>query len=376
MSGRGGRGGRGGRNNRGGRGGRGHGSYFSSNGKGKQKGQCAEHIFDFQQKGSADLLRTTWDKIDQYVRTKYSQDMASELVNLKPVVIPDPEYPQAALDRHDVTVKRKLKDMNRKLKAYKTLKEKLEPLVESDPKKIVEIAEAESAIEKIEYELTQDFPVEMTASEEAAFNAEWKNHRERTAAIKKHRGNVFSLVKGQCTEVLLERLKREEKWSEVSESYGPIKLYKLITLVVQTKTDELYPHEQVYNEFLRVLSFGEADMTNYQYFERQKTKVEVAEGVGVSFVIDSLVDYQVEKDHPGSTLDQLSDKEQEKVKEDARERFLAYTMLRNADNKRHSNLKETIQNDFIKNLGDYPATRQEVMYLMDNFSKQKASKAS
>jgi hypothetical protein len=86
MSGRGGRSGRSGRGGRGtssGRGGRGRGNYYSSAGAAvKHKGLCAalsNHVFDYGQKGSADQMQTTWDKIVQHVGTIYGHDISNEI---------------------------------------------------------------------------------------------------------------------------------------------------------------------------------------------------------------------------------------------------------------------------------------------------------
>lgn len=50
------------------------------------------HIFDYGMKTSADLMRTTRKKIVRYVGSKYSGDIANELMNQTPLVIDPPEY--------------------------------------------------------------------------------------------------------------------------------------------------------------------------------------------------------------------------------------------------------------------------------------------
>ena len=95
MSGRGagGRGGRGG-GGRGGRGrGRGHG--YQGQGAARQSGLSKElghNIFDYGKKGSADQMRTTWEKLCQYVGKEMSEDIATELRNKTEVVIPEPVH--------------------------------------------------------------------------------------------------------------------------------------------------------------------------------------------------------------------------------------------------------------------------------------------
>ena len=93
MSGRGGRNGRGrggGRGTSNGRGGRGRGTSYSGTGAAvKNKGLCAalsHHVFDYGQKGAADQMRTTWEKLVHHVGTIYRHDISNELQNKKTVV--------------------------------------------------------------------------------------------------------------------------------------------------------------------------------------------------------------------------------------------------------------------------------------------------
>ena len=79
MSARGGRSGRGGGRNRyssRGRGGRGQNYSGAGTGGGKQ-GLCSalgKNVFDYGQKVSADQMRTSWEKLVQYVGTSYSHE--------------------------------------------------------------------------------------------------------------------------------------------------------------------------------------------------------------------------------------------------------------------------------------------------------------
>ncbi len=118
MSGRGGRQGRGNRggrdgNSRGGcaRGGRGRGNSYSGSSGAliKHKGLCAalgNYVFDYGQKGAADQMRTTWEKIVHHVGTIYGHDISNELQNKKRVIITKPEHTQDVLDRHAERVTR------------------------------------------------------------------------------------------------------------------------------------------------------------------------------------------------------------------------------------------------------------------------------
>ena len=95
MSGRGGRGhGRHGRDggNKGGRGsGRGRGHGYTGSASTAKKGLCAHlgtNVLDYSSKGAAHQMRTSYEKLVQYVGTNYGQDIANELQNKAAVMIP------------------------------------------------------------------------------------------------------------------------------------------------------------------------------------------------------------------------------------------------------------------------------------------------
>jgi hypothetical protein len=66
-------------------------------------GLCKElenNIFDYGIPNTANLMRTTQEKIEQYVGIKYGEDIANELTNKATVTIPPPVYSTAILLRH------------------------------------------------------------------------------------------------------------------------------------------------------------------------------------------------------------------------------------------------------------------------------------
>jgi F0F1-type ATP synthase gamma subunit len=106
MSGRG-----GGRNN--GRGGRGHGERgVRGRGRGQnytfsvntsKKGMCGNlgtNVFDYGQKSETDLMRTSWEKLVQYVGTTYGQYISNEPQNKIAVDIIEPVNSAEVMRKH------------------------------------------------------------------------------------------------------------------------------------------------------------------------------------------------------------------------------------------------------------------------------------
>ncbi len=132
MSGRGGRQGRGrgGRGTFSGRGGRGRGNHYSGAGATvKHKGLCSaltNHVFDYGQKGAADQMRTTWEKLVHHVGTIYGHDISNELQNKKTVTIAKPEHSVEVLAKHQDRVTRHNSQQQRLMSARLIQKTALE----------------------------------------------------------------------------------------------------------------------------------------------------------------------------------------------------------------------------------------------------------
>ena len=91
-------------------------------------------------------------------------------------------------------------------------------------------------------------PVSMvlTDADKTANSNAWQSYREINANLLKHRGQAYSLILVQCTQLLHDKLKQEPIWAVVSVSYNPLQLYRLIErgILVQTEVD--YPFAKFY----------------------------------------------------------------------------------------------------------------------------------
>ncbi len=76
---------------------------YTSKPKTSKVGLCKEledNIFNYGVPNAANLMRTTQEKIGQYVGIKYGEDIANELTNKATVTIPPAVYSTAILLRH------------------------------------------------------------------------------------------------------------------------------------------------------------------------------------------------------------------------------------------------------------------------------------
>ena len=60
-----------------------------------------------------------------------------------------------------------------------------------------------------EFNLQMEVPIYMSAVEKSEFNNINRTHHERTAKLDLHRGQVYALILGQCTQLLQDKMKQD-----------------------------------------------------------------------------------------------------------------------------------------------------------------------
>ena len=135
------------------------------------------------------------------------------------------------------------------------------------------------------------------------------------------------------------------------------------------QSDNQYKIGIVIEQLKLLLSYQQDDgVTNTAYYDRFKTRVDVAEHIGVSFNNPVLWDLQSQELY-SMDFDSLADATKEsKVKDDVKQAFLAYLFFINSNDKKHSQLKKTVANDHAKGDSEaYPSSCHAALTLMNDF---------
>jgi hypothetical protein len=218
-----------------------------------------------------------------------------------------------------------------------------------------------------EFSANIEVPIVLNDSQKTQFSNEWRTYRERNDDLIKHRGQTFSLIQGQCTQLLQDKMKQDTDWAVVSTPYDPLTLYRLIELTLLEQTEDQYPFATMYDQELSFYSFKQETLSNPQWYERFNTKVGVSEAIGVTRQHKVLLDY-VDQESYTKSFEGLGVAEQKLVRDDAEERYVSYAFLRQRGIQ-HGNLKVDLQNDFITGDNRYPKNSQQSLHLLDKYSK-------
>jgi hypothetical protein len=231
----------------------------------------------------------------------------------------------------------------------------------------MKLAILQNEIDQGNFSSSNEVAMELNDSEKTQFSNEWRTFRVRNANLIKHRGQAFSLIQGQCTQLLQDKMKQDKEWTNVSTSYDPLTMYRLIKRTVLAQTEDQYPFATVYDQELSFYSFRQETLSNPQWYEQFNTKVDVGDAIGVACQHKVLLEYVAQENHTSAFAD-LGIVEQRVVQDDAEERYISYAFLRQSGNQ-HVKLKVDLQNYFTTGDSRYPKNRQQTLHLLDKYSK-------
>ena len=88
------------------------------------------------------------------------------------------------------------------------------------------------------------------------------------------------MIRGQCTQVLLDKMKHDPDWETTTKSSDPLLLLDLIEKIVLAQGADQYPFTTIYEQQRELMAFQQNNLTNEQWYERFNTKVGVAKAIG------------------------------------------------------------------------------------------------
>jgi hypothetical protein len=238
-------------------------------------------------------MRTSWEKLAQYVGTNYGQDVSNELQNKITVILVEPVHTDDVLLKHslrEIMIRNGQMNIQRARKSQETILDAA-VLAGLDMEAPMKLALLQNEITRGGFSANIKVPIVLNDSQKTQFRNEWRTYRESNDNLIKHRGQAFSLIQGQCNQLLQDKMKQDTDWAIVSTAYDPLTLYLLIEQTKLAQTEDQYPFATVYDQELWFYSFKQETLSNPQWYERFNTKVDVSKEIGVTQQHRVLLDY-------------------------------------------------------------------------------------
>jgi hypothetical protein len=141
------------------------------------KGLCANlgtNVFDYGQKYAADLMRTLWEKLVQYARTNYGQDISNEVQNKTSVDIIAPVHSAEVLRKHglrEAMTRSRQRNIQRARQAQEKILEAA--VLAKDPDAPMKMAIIQNEIVQGDFSSSNEVAMELNDSEKTQFSNKW-----------------------------------------------------------------------------------------------------------------------------------------------------------------------------------------------------------
>ena len=295
--------GRGGRGAGGGRGARKARGGNTSSASIQTRGQCAalgNHTFEYGIRGAAEKARKSYEKLVTHCGTTMGIDISCELSTRAQFIVPEPAYPQSATATIQAGTPRRDAAHARLQAAREAKKAQLEAQLDEEPDDvdiILELAKLLNEMAEADYQASLPVKVELDGEEKDRYSNESKASSYRKTNLVKHRGQAFAMISGQCTQLLIDKMKCDKDHDTVMRSSDPLKLYALIEKTIMAQSEDEYPFETVYVCEQRFYSGQQGDLLNHRFYDKFNVQCDVDKAVGIERVHPTLINYMTEQSY-------------------------------------------------------------------------------
>jgi hypothetical protein len=167
---------------------------------------------------------------------------------------------------------------------------------------------------------------------------------------------IYSLLLGQCMDVVLAKLEASNTYNEMSEEADSMKLLKELCALVYNFQSQKYAPQALYKGKRRFYLLSQDKHSTCQaYLERFQNSVDVIEHCGGSIGQEPGLVRNVLKDKgliaEAATQDQIRE-----AQVTAQEVYLAAAFILGSDRNRYGKLLEDLENDYTQGQGNFPKT--------------------
>jgi hypothetical protein len=211
------------------------------------------------------------------------------------------------------------------------------------------------SLEPAQWTTPADHGVGAGPTEMLIWTTEVKAFVLRKANLFENLRSAYSLIWGQCTEVLRAKLKARSDYSALSQAYDTIALLKAIKDSIFKFASQKYVHHGLHESIRRFYVLTQdKNMTCPTYLQRFNNHVDVVNHCGGDLGVHS--SRVVEILSRNGTSVNPSDPQLLSAQTEAQDEYLATAFLLSSDRKGFGKLIEDLENDFIRGVDKYPKT--------------------
>jgi hypothetical protein len=192
---------------------------------------------------------------------------------------------------------------------------------------------------------------------------------KRKILLEDNMQTVYSLVWGQCTDVMRHKIEALDVYETISTDADGLGLLKAMKDLVYNFQSQKYLPHALHESKRRFYFCAQGRLaTTSAYMEQFQNVIDVIEHSGGSIgddpgILQGLA-AEKEKDLKGMSPNELSE-----LKKEAQEQYLAVAFLLSADRGRYGRFIEGLENDFLQGQDRYPKTITAAFSLLTNWKQ-------
>jgi len=218
----------------------------------------------------------------------------------------------------------------------------------------------------------EDVNENASRAEQFKWQERFKRFLEKEEAVESGIKKLYSLIWGQCTEVMRNELKASPDFKATQKTEDAIKLIQSIRGITFSFRDQKYVPGSIWKAYTSVFNQRQReDQDPQDHLERFNDLIEVLKNYGVSIGEDEAL---IQHDEIFTSLSEAQQEEPENIqaaKERAKQQFLGYGLLISADKKRYGDLITHLDNSFVLGDDKYPRSVNEAYNQLMHYNKQK-----
>ena len=231
-------------------------------------------------------------------------------------------------------------------------------------------ADTSTAVETLEEQIIE-VPPPCADVENPTLKRIWEKkideYVKRTTYIEENNKTLYSLVWGQCTDIMQQKVRSSEGFDVTMKTKNGVGLLTAIKNIAFSFEGQKYHPLSLLEAKKRFLNQVQGrTVTTQAYYEKFRNTMNVLKAIGADIGLDSGMRKILNGDRDLSTM--TSD-EKKSIDEEVVERFMAITLLMGADRTRYGRLLDNLENEFVAGHDNYPKTLTDAYNRLVYFTK-------
>ena len=200
-------------------------------------------------------------------------------------------------------------------------------------------------------------------------------HVKRTLYLEENIKSLYSLVWGQCTDVVRQKVEANKKFAEIMSSGDGLQLLMILKGISFHFQSQKYLSHSIHEAMKRYYNCSQGRFATTQaYMEHFQNVLEVVTTSGGSVAGHKGVEDEIIAALPGEvTRATITPEQLKKIQEDTVTRSTAIAFLLGCDRSRYGKLVEDLENDFLQGRNNYPTTVVAAYNLLTNWKQENRS---